>query len=285
MAYNRIALHKYAYLRGAPPAFSRRLWGYVSFTDTLDAIAAPGYMIDTETNLVVGDRMFVEGSNGQREMIVTSITGGNIVLGNTDEARRLDLLEALIVQLQVAGHGGMLMNDGPQADADFDINFQPIDQMNVINVEERGVDLTVDTGEFSVTIGGIWKILLYVNISHNSISNASRTIFIRTFNVTDNDPGPVFPIGIGRNDEDTNTVVSIMVDIAQDDIGDTYRFDIGGGDTLTTVVWNQVSVGFTYQGRLGSLTLPIVGAAAFMMRGPPFVVPPVTPGGPMPDPG
>lgn len=49
-------------------------------------------------------------------------------------------------------------------------------------------------------------------------------------------------------------MVSVGVDIPIADIGDTFRFEIGGGDTVTTVNYSVISVQAFYHGRLGALT-------------------------------
>ena len=256
MAYNRLGLRKFAYTQGATPAYSRRMWCYVSATDTLAAIAAPGYLYDPECDLGVGDRVFVEGSNGHRELIVTSVAGGNIVLGNTDDANRLDLLETLIVTLQPAGHGAMIMSDGPDDDADLGASWAPMDMMNTINVPERGIDLTVDSGDFSFTTAGVWELMFQISFSHNSSASDSRTTYLRLYDDTDDAEVIKEAVTVNRNALDTSASIILAADVAESNLTDTFRFEIGGGEVITTIVWNKVSLKAFYHGSLGALILP-----------------------------
>ena len=171
----------------------------------------------------------------------------------SDQAR-LDLLETLIVLLKPAGNGAMSLRT-PEAGASITGTFQAIDHYDTVDIP--GVLCTLDDAAGTITFdnAGIWLVLFSFNISHNE-DNAGREIDVRLFEVTDSVPGQSEPIAIARNQPGTNYSVSILVEITSDNVGDLFRFEIGGGDTLTTVTWNSVSLDASYMGALGGLIAP-----------------------------
>ena len=167
---------------------------------------------------------------------------------------RLDLLETLIVALKVAGNGAMSLRT-PEAGADITGTFQAIDHYDTVDIPGVLCTLDEDAGTITFDNAGIWLILFSINISHNE-SNSGRETNIRLFEVTDSIAGQTEPIAIARNQPGTNYSASILVDIASSNVGDTFRCESGGGDTLTTVNWNSVSFDASYMGALGGLIEP-----------------------------
>lgn len=167
------------------------------------------------------------------------------------------LLQTLIVQLRVAAEGSMFL-DTPQTTDDADITgtFQTIDQYDTIGMTPRGCTVNTTTGEFTLDVDGSWMILIRINLTHDE-SNSGRETFLRLFNVTDTTSSDPAPIAIGRNTPGTSDTPVLAFDLLVADESDTFRVEIGGGDTLATVRWQSVNLVLSYQGPLGALLNPI----------------------------
>lgn len=259
MAYRPDNMRIYSYMQGAVRSLDRRVWGYEHQTDTLADIESTGYFTDPQTNMKPYDWLLARCSDGQRQYIVVSVINSIIVIGNDSFQQglldRLDLIEQIVPELQPAGHGSMSMTDGPQGGADLGAGWQTLDQMDQIVVSERGVNLFVDTGEASFKWVGNWEMVFQVDLSHNS-SNGGRTTNIRLFNVPDTTPGQSVPLGIGRNVTDSHFTAILGFEVVSADLEENFRFEIGGGDTITDVVYNTVSLQCYYHDRLGTLIVP-----------------------------
>jgi len=172
------------------------------------------------------------------------------LLGIRALEERVDLLEALIVELQPAGYAAASLGTGGEADTDIGAGWNPLDMIDTSTISPRGVEIFPSgDGTFRMTNDGIWQIALSLSFAHNS-SNGGRTTNIRMYNITQGFGPTGVPIGIGRNVEDTLATLSIMLDVTN--TADHFRFEIGGGDSLTTVVWYALQVSFTRQGTLGN---------------------------------
>lgn len=103
MAFDPASLRKMGYTTGAPRGFDRRIWCYVDIDDTLASISSPGFFNDPACNLVHGDWLFAQGTDGWQ--IFTVISGTTpITLGlpqnqETDQSDRIARLERLVFQL------------------------------------------------------------------------------------------------------------------------------------------------------------------------------------------
>ena len=139
-------------------------------------------------------------------------------------------------------HGGMNLAAPPAADADIGISWSPVDMFDNIYLPGFGITFDTVAGSFAFDSTGVYVLSLQASLSHNS-DNAGRTTNIRMFDITSAVPlGTVFPIGIGRNVTDTTISLSLAFVIAFADIGDLFRIEIGGGDTLTAVSWSALSL-------------------------------------------
>jgi len=167
---------------------------------------------------------------------------------------RLDLLEALIVEVRVAAQGSMFLVT-PEAGSDITGAFQTIDHFDTIGMTPVGCSVNTSTGEFSIDIAGSWLLLIRINLTHNE-SNSGRETFIRLFNVTTASAASSNPIPIGRNTPGTSDTPVLARQFPASEIGDTFRLEIGGGDTLSSVTWEASNVVLSYQGELGALSDP-----------------------------
>ena len=137
----------------------------------------------------------------------------------------------------------------PVADTDIGLAFIPMDQADTIDIPFKDSTFDTATGQFSVTKKGIWDVDLSFNLSHNE-SNSGRETFLRLWDVNGGVPiGREYPIGIGRNQPGTDR--SLQAPFAVTTPGQPIRFEIGGGDTISSVLWNQVAIDLNYRPQSG----------------------------------
>lgn len=197
-------------------------------------------------------RLVVTGERHQRDVSQKCNQIGDAVGLELDALKaRVNTLETAIVELRVAAQGSMYLAT-PEAGSDITGAFQIIDHYDTIGMTARGCTLNTSTGEFTLGVVGSWLMLIRVNLTHNE-SNSGRETFIRLFNVSESTASASAPIAIGRNTPGTSDTPVLAFDFVASQIGDTYRVEIGGGDTLTTVTWEAANVVLSYQGELGSL--------------------------------
>ena len=139
----------------------------------------------------------------------------------------------------IVGVGEMELT-APSAGADIGLAYQPVDQFDSVSIPGQGITLATD-GTFTFQQNGIWDIRLQLNISHNE-SNASRETNIRLYDVTGAAEIGSAAIPIARNQPGTATSISLRANIPSSGLGNTYRFEIGGGDTLSAVLWNVLNL-------------------------------------------
>lgn len=121
------------------------------------------------------------------------------------------------------------------------------DTLDYFDTAEGSASLNLNpvTGEFTLDAGW-WDLGLGLNLAHNE-SNQGRETIVRMYNVTQNTPaGPGEPLFIGRNQPGTNFYSQFRAQVLVD--GETYRVEIGGGDSLTAVVWNSLDLNPTMIG-------------------------------------
>ncbi len=166
---------------------------------------------------------------------------------------RIELVEQILVETRVAFHGAVLRTtDDP--DTDIGAGWQPLDNFDLISITPRGCTLSLN-GEFVFDRIGAWELVIGFNMSHNE-SNSGRETNLRLYNVTEATPGQAIPIAIGRNQPGTNYYTSLPFTLLAGEEGDTYRVEIGGGDTLSSVVWNSKQITLRYLGEVGGLVDP-----------------------------
>lgn len=131
------------------------------------------------------------------------------------------------------GFGTMSLS-GTVAGANIGATWDPLNQYNTVPFTPLGMTLDQATGQFTFTSEGVWELTFQISLAHNE-SNASRRTGVRLFDVTNSAAGNDAVIGIGRNTDATNFGATFWVDIDDVQVGNSYRFEIGGTDTLSSV--------------------------------------------------
>ena len=173
----------------------------------------------------------------------TPIVGTGLVWTGQDPAKPWEALNLWVT----AGYGG-INQSVPIALADLGAGWTILLADTNIITTPRGVTQDFATESIAFDTPGVWSISISVALSHNEL-NASRTIGVRLFNITDVSAGVSSVIGVARNVGVTNFSVSLLVEILTADVGDAWRVEVSGGvDAFTTVVEDS----FTFSATLVS---------------------------------
>ena len=136
---------------------------------------------------------------------------------------------------------GALTNSAPSAEFTLTVLWTPIDNLDSIGLPAYGTTLDTVGSRFRLDFVGLWQITVQVFFSHDS-SNSGRTTGLRLFNETDAVGGATVPVGIGRNVTETNVSLTLTTQIPQADVGDVFRIELGGLDTINNVVVTDVGL-------------------------------------------
>lgn len=137
------------------------------------------------------------------------------------------------------GRGGMNMAN-PTAGASLGAGWNALAYFDTESLTPLGMTLDTANGLFNFQWPGLWQFSLNVFFNHDN-SQQGRVTRVRIFNVTDGAGSSGVPIGIGRNVEDTGISATLLVSVAQSAIDDVFRWEIGGGDTVTAVTYDSLS--------------------------------------------
>ena len=97
---------------------------------------------------------------------------------------------------------------------------------------DQNTVLTPATGEFQVASEGVWELQFTFAMLHNS-TQSGRVTTVRIYDITNGIGGGGLNVGIGRNQEATQSTASIWFTADGTNIGNTYRIELGGGDSVT----------------------------------------------------
>lgn len=131
----------------------------------------------------------------------------------------------------------------PVAGSDIGAAYLPLNDWNTVTVPGIGITFNATLGEFSFGWPGTWQLSLSLIWEHNS-SNTGRLTNVRYHNVTEGVTSTPVVVATGRNAEATAITLLLLVNIGVTDIGDVFRYEIGGGDAYTSVVWDQQALAF-----------------------------------------
>ena len=138
------------------------------------------------------------------------------------------------------GRGAMEMST-PTAGADIGIGWNVLDYFDAVSLQPYGVTLDTTNGLWRLDFTGLWQQVIALQFSHNN-SNSGRTTNLRIWNVTEASEVGRVAIGVARNVEDTMANLTALFDITSVQVNDVLRLEIGGGDTITTVQYNDMRV-------------------------------------------
>ena len=134
------------------------------------------------------------------------------------------------------GRGGM-SKTGPVAGADITAAYQTL-TFDTDYPFEFGVITEPAAGTMQLTHPGLWQFGLLMSFGHDE-QNASRQTRVRLWNVTDGTGGTGITIPVSRNQPSSFVAFTVLTQVAAADLNDVFRWEIGGGDTLSSVIWEN----------------------------------------------
>lgn len=97
-------------------------------------------------------------------------------------------------------------------------------------------------GKLSFLYPGVYFVSIAGSFEHNEF-NQGRKTYIRAYDYTNNIPTTgEFIIPTGRNQEATTINLSFLTEVTDVQVGEIAGFQIGNGDTYTSVVINSFSI-------------------------------------------
>lgn len=162
------------------------------------------------------------------------------LLGVSVTGPRLELLiDTVVEKYQFVAYGGLFLDSPPFAFPDINATYQTLDCFDTISFSSpRNIVQNVTNSSLSFTDLGVYEVSISVVFSHNE-DNAGRTVFLRTYNLTDNVAlGTLIPIFIGRNQPGTNFSYSFPIEFSNiSDLNKEVILQVGGGSTLSAVAF------------------------------------------------
>ena len=100
----------------------------------------------------------------------------------------------------------------------------------------RGISQDFANNGIRFTVAGVYRLSVYFVLTHDISTSAARYFDVRLYNNTDAVVEGITQTGVGRNDEVTTFMVSLLVEIGDTDLGDLYQLEIGNASaTISTV--------------------------------------------------
>ena len=165
-------------------------------------------------------------------------------------------LETLIVELVPSGYGGMGQN-AAVAPFDFGAGYITVPFNTELTTDSRGVTLDPDNDLFIINISGVWRASFYLFLQGHNTSGNNRTTNLRLFNITKGTPGSSIVVPIIRNAADTVISASFITEVAPVAVGDSIRWEIGGGDAVIGGTMEIANFAINYLSELGELLPPL----------------------------
>jgi hypothetical protein len=133
----------------------------------------------------------------------------------------------------------------PTAFADISAAYQTITTFDSSTATPSGVTLDTATDTFTVTNEGEYCVSITISLSHNS-DVLARSTTVRLYNVTDAAVGRSMTLHTPPNVTGTTCSVTLSIPFDSAIITDTYRLEIGGNSSYTSVnievlnlaIWN-----------------------------------------------
>jgi hypothetical protein len=143
-----------------------------------------------------------------------------------------------------SAYGSMWMAS-PTAFADISAAYQTITTFDSSTATPSGVTLDTATDTFTVTNEGEYCVSITISLSHNS-DVLARSTTVRLYNVTDAAVGRSMTLHTPPNVTGTTCSVTLSIPFDSAIITDTYRLEIGGNSSYTSVnievlnlaIWN-----------------------------------------------
>lgn len=230
-------------------AFDASEWREVSTTSNYELI---NYNFDYLNGTTKPD-VYVEATNyslyetvtyiDQQYVCTTATTGAFNpahwqLIGVAATGVRLEaFVDVSLAVFQFVAYGGLTLSSPPAALPNITGTYQTLDVFDAVSfATPRNVTQSVANSSLSFDELGVYELSASLAFSHNE-DNAGRTIFIRSYNLTDAVAiGVPVPIFIARNQPGTNYSLSFPLEVNDSAIlNKEIILQIGGGDTVSSV--------------------------------------------------
>lgn len=212
-------------------------WVWNNFKDVGENITGEGGGITHESTT---------GRDAEDSHPTSAITGLDTKQAEQDQALA-DTQNFVINTFVPAGYGG-IYDPGPRA-MDLGAAYLIVNFSEAVVDSPVGVDQDFPQNGLIFESEGVWLVSIHFTLSGHNSSNAGRTTYGRLRNTTQGVNGNGIPVGIGRNQEDTNFSIVTLQQISAGAVGDVFKLQLGGGDTITggSLVGTEFSVAHVSQ--------------------------------------
>lgn len=132
--------------------------------------------------------------------------------------------------------------------ADLGATWQDLDIFTTQSITPKGITLNLVDGRFTVLNEGIYNLSITGSMEHNS-DNSGRVFYIGLYNYTDSVAvGSGLIIGSGRNVFSTTISISFLLDVDSSLVNKELGFQIGDGDTYTSVNFQTAAYSINAEG-------------------------------------
>ncbi len=161
-------------------------------------------------------------------------------------------LQQVIVDLTIAGYGGVELVNSPTTGNDLGAGWDTLDYIynGDFVTTPRGVVQDFVNGTLSTTTDSIWTVNIILSLTFPEL-NQGREIEVRLFNQTQSLGGAGVPIPIARNQPGIYFSASFMIDVVN--VNDVFVLQIGNGSTVTGITYNGARFHVSHVSDLGAL--------------------------------
>lgn len=151
-----------------------------------------------------------------------------------------------------AAYGGLRLSTATAGD-NIEATWDTVDQFDqLIFSTPKEIVQSLTNNSLAFSLPGVYNLSITLSISHNE-DTGGRETGLRLYNITDSVAGPTTIIPIGRNQPGTLIGISTPFEILAADVGKEYVVQVGGFDSLTSVIYNSAS--YSANG-IGNLLVP-----------------------------
>lgn len=139
-----------------------------------------------------------------------------------------------------------------ESTSDLGAGWIDLDFVTTVNGTPKRIS-SESGGKWSFEYPGVYVVSIFGALEHNNSASARKTYF-RIKNDTDATSSIDVPVFTHKNADGTDICISTIIEIDEDDVGDDFILQVGGGDTYTSVTFYTVCYSIH---NAGSWSLPI----------------------------
>lgn len=102
----------------------------------------------------------------------------------------------------------------------------------------EGAAVDLSTGKATISWPGLWLLHVSLSLEHDESTSARQTI-VRLYNVTQSSSVQSITVPIAKNQPATFISTTFAVQITAATIGDEFRVELGGGSTVSSIIYES----------------------------------------------